>query len=76
MTPEDAVLQNHERCRAHLIDATLVMSRLRSDMARTMADLREAAVLHARWLVEHEQNMAALDRKLGRIEGENREDAR
>ena len=58
--PDDAVLRNHERCRANLIEATLVMTRLQSEMVRTMADVREAALMHVR-------RRAELDGKPDRI---------
>lgn len=61
-------MHNHERQIAHVEEATLVMSRLQSDMARTMAELREAAELHTRRLLHQENWPAEFDAKLDRLE--------
>ncbi len=65
---DDPVLHSHGRRLVHLEEATLVMSRLQSDMARTMAELREATELHTRWLLDHEKWSMAFDAKLDRLE--------
>ena len=66
-TPQDPILHSHERRLAQLEEArrsleetAVVVSRIQADTSKSLAEMKELAELHTRWLVD-------LDRKLDRI---------
>jgi len=65
--PDDPLLHPHElrltrleQARISLEESALVASRLHAGITRSLAELKEIAEVHTRWLVD-------LDRKLDRI---------